>query len=128
MVNEESVLKNAIAYLAETFAEDGVLVLPKNQERPPSIPCITIVVSTSEAVHGINNEILATVRIHATVYASNVYAPFGDSDGVMTIFDKLNLAMSARHYSRINQTEPYRNAQYGVWNKDGYFTKKTNEF
>ena len=128
MVNEESVLQEAIDYLAAAFADDGVGVYPKSQNRPASFPCITLVVTSHRAVSGIRSEILAKVQIHATVYASNMYAPFGSNDGVHTIYDKLNRVMEKKHYARSNQSEPYYNAKFGKLNKDGYFTKITNTF
>ncbi len=128
MLSEEQILKDAIAYLQTVFVDDGVLIMPKNQSRVPAIPCITLTLSSQVSVTGIKQEILANVQIHATVYANNVYAPSGSMDGVHTIFDKLNLAMQTRLYGRSNQTEPYYNVGNGCWNKDGYFTKKSNTF
>lgn len=128
MLNEESILKSALAYLQEGFASDGVKVYAKNQRRPASIPCIVLTVSSQVARTGIKTEILANVQIHATVYASNIYAPANSYDGIHTIFDKLNVLMSEKDYGRSNQTEPYFNQNFSVWNKDGYFTKKTNTF
>lgn len=128
MLNEESILKSALAYVKNGFAEDGVAVYPKNQSRPPSFPCIVLTVSSQVHKTGITSEILANVQIHATVYASNVYAPANSYDGIHTIFDKLNTLMAAKFYARSNQTEPYFNQQFKMWNKDGYFTKKSNTF
>lgn len=128
MINEEQFLKDAITYLSTALASDGVLVMPKNQKRVPQIPCVTLTVASSPAVNGIEGELLASVRLHATVFARNVYAPSGSADGVNTIFDKLNAAMFAKHYTRSNQTEPYFNVQNNAWNKDGYWTKLTNQF
>lgn len=128
MLNEESILKSALAYLQEGFASDGVAVYPKSQQKPPSFPCITLVLSSQVHRTGITEELLANLQFHATVYASNVYAPENSFDGIHTIYDKLNLLMGAKHYTRSNQTEPYFNQQFKMWNKDGYFTKKSNDF
>lgn len=128
MLNEEQVLKDAVAYLKEAFASDGVKVFPKNQDKPSAFPCVTLTVSSQVNRTGIKQEILANIQIHATVFASNIYAPSGSSDGIHTIFDKLNALMQAKNYGRSNQTEPHFNQNWLKWNKDGYFTKKSNEF
>lgn len=128
MLNEEQILKDAITHIKTAFASDGVKVYQKNQDKPASFPCIVLTISSQVNRSGIYDEILANVQIHATVYANNIYAKAGSFDGIHTIFDKLNLVMSEKHYRRSNQTEPHFNQQYRVWNKDGYFTKKSNTF
>ena len=128
MLNEESILKDALSYLKTGFASDGVAVYPKSQQKPPSFPCIVLTISSQAHKTGITCELLANVQFHATVYASNVYAPANSYDGILTIFDKLNTLMAAKQYGRSNQTEPYFNQQFKKWNKDGYFTKKSNTF
>ena len=128
MLNEEQLLKSAIMYLSQGLAEDEILVLPKNQQRVPQIPCVTITVSSQPSVTGLQGEYLANAQIHCTVYAHEVYAPEGSVDGIHTIFDKLNELMNKRYYRRSNQTEPYFNVANNAWNKDGYFVKKTNQF
>lgn len=128
MIKEEQVLKDAIEYLNEYFEDYGIVAFPKNQQKLASFPCIVLTVNSHEHRSSIYGEILANIQIHATVYADNIYAPTGSVDGIHTIFDMLNEAMADVQYQRSNQTEPYRNAQYNVWNKDGYFTKKSNTF
>lgn len=134
MLNEEQLLKDAITYMTDGLAEDNILVLPKNQKSDPSffrvprIPCVVVTVSSQPSVNGLGGEYLANAQIHVTVYAHNVYAPENSVDGIHTIFDKLNVLMNARYYSRSNQTEPYYNVSNKAWNKDGYFVKKTNKF
>ena len=128
MLNEEQILKDAVKYLKEGFASDGVKVFPKNQDKPSAFPCITLTVSSQVNRTGITQELLANVQIHATVFSPNIYAPTGSFNGIHTIFDKLNTLMAAKHYGRSNQTEPHFNNNWLVWNKDGYFTKKSNSF
>lgn len=128
MINEEQILKDAISYLSAGLAEHQIPVYPKNQKKPARFPCVVLTVTSQVSVDGIYDELLANVQIHATVYSNNIYAPQGSVDGIHTIFDMLNVLMGEKHYRRSNQTEPYFNVGYDKWNKDGYFTKRTNEF
>lgn len=134
MLNEEQLLKDAITYLSNGLAEDSILVLPKNQKSDPSffhvprIPCVVVSVTSQPSVNGLLGEYLANAQIHCTVYAHNIYAPENSVDGIHTIFDKLNVLMNAKYYTRSNQTEPYYNVPNKAWNKDGNFVKKTNKF
>lgn len=134
MINETQLLKDAIEYLQNGLQDMNVLVLPKNQRNSPSdfrmprIPCVALTVSSQVAQESITQEILATAQIHATVFAKNIYAPTDSADGIHTIFDRVNELMTDRYWRRSNQTEPYFNVANNCWNKDGYFTKKTNQF
>lgn len=128
MLNEEQFLKDAIEYLSGGLEEDNILVLPKNQMVVPTIPCVAVTVSSQPSVNGLLGEYLANAQIHITVYAHAIYAPENSVDGIHSIFDKVNLLMNARYYTRSNQTEPYFNVPNRAWNKDGYFVKKTNKF
>lgn len=137
LVNEDGILKDAVAYLQQKLT--GVYVAPESQDTEAVFPCALVAVKTSPSVTGLGGTYLSTVTIQVSIFADNVYdtTETDESDanaepvvkrGVLTILDECTDAMEERFYRRQNATKPSFHQPSGRWYKNIWYDKKTNTF
>ena len=126
LVNEDTILKDAVAYLQQKL--DGVYVAPESQDTEAVFPCVLVAVKTAPAVTGLGGTYLSDVTIQASIFADNVYDTDDGKRGVLTILDLCTDAMEERFYRRQNATKPSFHQPSGRWYKNIWYNKKTNTF
>lgn len=126
LVNEDTILKDAVAYLQQKL--DGVYVAPESQDTEAVFPCVLVAVKTSPTVTGLGGTYLSDVTIQASIFADNVYDTEDGKRGVLTILDLCTDAMEERFYRRQNATKPSFHQPSGRWYKNIWYNKKTNTF
>ena len=126
LVNEKSILQDAVAYLMERL--DGVYVAPESQDTEAVFPCALVAVKTAPSVNGLGGTYLSDVTVQVSIFADNVYDTADGKRGVLSILDACTDAMEERYYRRQNATKPSFHQQSGRWYKNIWYTKKTNTF